>query len=294
MWSDAVVEAYLEHLSGPDLGLLLGRDHGSGAPPEALRAELRREPGRLEQRFSDQRVFDGVFGPAAHEPFLGLSPFLVFSVALARTAVDLEGLSYVEEWLGPGRRAPVFDVAALREFLAEPWRRLFLAELLASYTRVASGSVVVATRRGWRRQRFSELDPVRLAGLLEMVTEDERPGILRRLGDLALFLTGVFPDHVARRGFPVLEMSRLARSGVLGQRPPAGIEASAGSEAVILLEELGRRSYRAAYELLPEPRPLSVRVLSVLPERFGEGRRIVSFLTERYLFPRRDELFGRA
>lgn len=293
MWSDAVVAAYLEHLADPDLNLLLGRDHASGGRPETLRAELRREPGRLEQRLSEQRVFDGVFGPGAHEPFLGLSPFLVFSVALARTALDLEELSYVEEWLGPGRRAPVFDVATLREFLADPWRRLFLAELLASYTRVASGSVVVATRRGWRRQRFSELDPVRLAGLLEMVTEDERPGILRRLGDLALFLTGVFPDHVARRGFPQLEMGRLARSGVLG-RPAAGVEASAGSQAVILLEELGRRSYRAAYELLPEPRPLSVRVLSVLPERFGEGRRIVSFLTERYLFPRRDELFGRA
>src|SRR5256885_13132420 len=38
--------------------------------------------------------------------------------------------------------------------------RLFLAELLASYTNVASGSTLVKTSRGWPRHRFSELDPM--------------------------------------------------------------------------------------------------------------------------------------
>ena len=115
--------------------------------------------------------------------------------------------------VGPGAWPRVLDAAQLCDFLAAPWRRLFLAELLASYTHVASGSVLVSTRRGWRRQRFSELDPVRLAGLLEVISESERPGILRRLGDLTLFLTGVFPDYVARRGFGPIEESRLLRAG---------------------------------------------------------------------------------
>ena len=104
-------------------------------------------------------------------------------------------------------------MSASSEFMAPPRHRLFLAELLASYTHVASGSVMVATRRGLRRQRFSELDPVRLAGLLEVVSREERPGILRRMGDLALFLTGVFPDYVARRGFGPIEEGRLLRAG---------------------------------------------------------------------------------
>src|SRR6266540_1530599 len=116
--------------------------------------------------------------------------------------------AFVGEWAGPRQRLPVFDVATLRDFLAAPARRLFLAELLASYVHVASGSVLVQTRRGWRRQRFSELDPVRLAALLDVVPAGERVGIYRRLGDLALFLTGVFPDHTATRAFAPVHAQR--------------------------------------------------------------------------------------
>ena len=73
-----------------------------------------------------------------------------------------------------------------------------------------------ATRRGWRRRRFSELDPVQLAGMLEAVSPAERPGVLRRLGDLALFLTGVFPDHTASTplGRPLSEAALLRSAGL--------------------------------------------------------------------------------
>src|SRR5215211_5973578 len=110
-----------------------------------------------------------------------------------QTAADLEAATFVPEWSSRQGRVAVFDAPALRAFLAAPARRLFLVELLASYVHVASGSVWVQTPRGWRRRRYSELDPVRLAALLEVVDEAERPGVWRRLGDLALFLTGVFP-----------------------------------------------------------------------------------------------------
>ncbi len=72
-------------------------------------------------------------------------------------------------------------------------RRLFLAELLSSYTHVASGTVWAKSGGRWRRRRFSELDPVQLARLAEVVPDWERLAVYRRLGDLALFLTGVFP-----------------------------------------------------------------------------------------------------
>jgi hypothetical protein len=158
--------------------------------------------------------------------------------------------------------------------------------------------VVVATRRGWRRQRFSELDPVRLAGLLEVVSDAERPGILRRLGDLALFLTGVFPDYVARRGFGPVEEGRLLRAGGMsGTRPEARPMApesfgSGDAGAVSLLELLGRRWYRAAFELVAPPVPASVVVLGELPPRFAQARRILNVVTERFLFGYRDQWFG--
>ncbi len=175
--------------------------------------------------------------------------------------------------------------------------------MLASYTHVASGSFLVATRRGWRRQRFSELDPVRLAGLLEVVPAEDRPGVLRRLGDLALFLTGVFPDYLGRRGFGPVEQARLLRAGAPGgpqprRAAPPGVGPIPGTGtdlgAVGLLEALGRRWYQAAFDLLPRPVPTALGVVGELPERFAEARRILSFLTERYLFPHRQRWFGLA
>src|ERR1700738_4684747 len=100
---------------------------------------------------------------------VGGSPFLSFAPAVHRTAANLETATYVEERWAPRQRVPVFDVSALRTLLSEPARRYFLVELLASYTRVASGVTWTRTARGWRRRRFSELDPGALAEMLEVV-----------------------------------------------------------------------------------------------------------------------------
>ena len=301
---EAITRAYLQHLSPRDLALLAGApsptpDLATGLDTD-LAADLARSPEALDGRLNDPSVFDTLFArPGEGEPLLGASPFLAFAVAVHRCALELASMTYVSEWLGPGRHAPVFDVAQLRSFLDVPWNRFFLAELLHSYTHVASGSVFVRTRRGLRRQRFSELDPVRLAGLLEVVSDGERPGILRRLGDLALFLTGVFPDYVARRGFAPIEEGRLLRAGGMaddhrGHRTarPALVEAAGPGGAVGLLELLGTRWYRAAFVLLPQPVSGDVAVIGELPAHFGQARRILGLITERFLFHQRDRRFG--
>jgi hypothetical protein len=119
-----------------------------------------------------------VFGPdQGPDVSLGASPFLAFATAVHRTAATLETATFVEERWTRRSRIPVFDVAALRALLADPARRYFLVELLASYTRVASGVTWTHTARGWRRRRFSELDPGRLAELLEVVEPRARRGL---------------------------------------------------------------------------------------------------------------------
>jgi hypothetical protein len=294
----AVTSAYLEHLSDDDVDVLASQDPVRGRDGDSRR-RLRYCDGGLEDLLSSAGMFEILFGEGRErDPMVRVSPFLAFAVAVHRAALDLESATYVSEWVGINRRMPVFDVPRLREFTSSPWRRFFLAELLASYTHVASGSVVVATRRGLRRQRFSELDPVRMAGLLEVVSEEERPGVLRRLGDLALFLTGVFPDYVARKGFGPIEQARLARAGRLpaGRRSSGsgrdGSETPADGDPVTLLEQLGRRWYTAAYRLLRTPLPDNIAVLGELPERFGDARRILGFITDRYLFVQRGRWFG--
>jgi hypothetical protein len=233
----------------------------------------------------ERRVFGsdaGLHGDSA------ASPFLTFAVAVHRVADTLTGMTYVNEWVGPRQRVPVFAVEPLRELLSDPQRRFFFVELLSSYTHVVSGSTWTATRRGWRRRRFSELDPVQLATLLDAVPAAERPGVLRRLGDLALFLTGVFPDHTATTslGRPLIEMQLLRSAGM----PPTRVTGSL--DAFPLLELLGARWYRLASRLSPAPSG-TVEVLGTMAEHFTDARRIVNLVTDTYLFPLREQWFGR-
>ncbi len=270
---------YLERLTDRDLDLLA---RAAGERGE----RLRRDPGRIDGLLGRPEVFRALFGPGTAEPFLVGSPFLVFSVLLARTAGELAAAGFVREWIAPGRQVAVFDAERLREFAAEPSRRMFLAELLASYTHVTSGSVWVRTRRGWARRRFSELDPVRLAELAEVVPEDERLAVYRRLGDLALFLSGVFPDYVGDRLFRPVQVERLQRLVVEG-----GEEPLAGG-ALGLLERLGRQSYRRVVRAVREPGAALARTLAEVAEGFALARRVLNFLTERFLFARREDWFA--
>lgn len=286
---------YLELLSDGDLALLADAA-GLAGDAAGLAARLRGSPERIDALLAERRVYEALFQSGENDPLLVMSPFLAFSILVARAAQELHELRFVEEWVGPGRRVPVFDVAPLREFVGVPRRRVFLAELLASYTHVASGSMWVRTRRGWRRHRYSELDPVRLAELLEVLPEHEHAAVYRRLGDLALFLSGVFPDHAGSRPLAPRHVERIQRllgerEGRIGAAQSMAALAGAGSGAIGVLEWLGRRSYRLAdqasggsFELFP--------MLGDVAERFGEARRILNFLTDRYLFPLRRRWFG--
>jgi hypothetical protein len=286
----SAAQAYLEHLSDHDLEVLATARPDLGRAADAA-ATLRAQPVLVLDLITSPKTAAHVFDPTP-EQGPPVSPFLVFAVATERVAVEIAGASYVDEWMGPRRRAPVFDVDPLREFLSVAERRFFLAELLASYTKVSSGSVVVLTRRGLRRQRFSELDPVALAGMLDLVPELERPGVYRRLGDLALFLTGVFPDHTAAHGLSGRDEQRLLRAGQLERRAPAATVPGFGDAgAVNLLEELGRRWYRLAGERAPVA-TASTRVARELAQSFGVARRILNVITDRYLFPLRSRWFG--
>jgi hypothetical protein len=235
-------------------------------------------------------MFEAVFDGWDERPGVAVSPFLMFAVVVHRGWDELQHAGHVDEWVGPRRRLPVLGTADLRDFLGSPDIRLFITELLASYTRVASGAVWVHTRRGWRRRRFSELDPVRLASLLEVVPDEERPGVYRRLGDLALFLTGVFPDHTELHGLAARDEGRLLRlSGLGAERMPASIGAPTGT--VGLLERLGQRWYQLATRTASAP-TASMQVVAAVGGNFANARRTLNYLTDRHLFSRRGDWFG--
>jgi hypothetical protein len=279
---DANESGYADHLTEADLRLLSAVTPPPGGAPF---------PGGIEARLADPRVFDAVFGPAAvaaGEAVL-VSPFLAFSVAVCRAVTDLSSLDYLPERSGLRQRIPVFDTPELRDFLGSAARRLFLAELLASFTRVASGRYRVRSGGRSRTRRFSELDPVRLAGLLEATPEESRPGIYRRLGDVSLFLAGVFPDYAAAHALGQVDVARLLRAARV---PRAERDGLAAAPALDLLEYLGARWYRAALTAAPV-HTARLAVVGEVAGRFRQARRILNHVADRYLLGPDSSWFAR-
>jgi hypothetical protein len=273
----AVGSEYADHLTDADLGLLASVAADTGPAVDA--SSLRSDPVALLRLLEDPGAFRAVLGGPG-EP-VPASPFLVFAVSVQRAAAELASAGHVPERTGPRQRVPLFDAPALRDFLAAPARRLFLAELLASFTRVASGRYRARVGGRMRTRRFSELDPVRLAGLLEAVPQAERPGVYRRLGDVTLFLTGVFPDYATAHALGPVNAARLLRAA---QLPASQQDRAGGPPGIEFWEHLGARWYRAARDLAPVA-TARITVVGEVADRFRQARRVLNHVTDQYLFP---------
>lgn len=266
---------YLEHLTEQDLELL-----GEGSDLEAgrLRDLLRDDPGQFDRLVAAPALFGMVFEDPDPELRVRLSPFLVFAILVNRVLQDLETTSYTYEWAGRNLRLPVFDTDSMRDFLDDPAKKMFLAEFLSSFTRITSGTVRVRTRRGYRRQRFSELDPVRMAEMVDGLPPVQRPGGYRRLGDIALFLTGVFPDHTAGRRFSPVQRERLVRSAGIDTEIALTVESD-----LDFLERLGSAWYQRAVESAVALVGVGPATVEKVAESFRPARRILNYLADTYL-----------
>lgn len=275
---------YLEHLTDADATLLIEVSHTLTS--DELREFLDEDHDRLPALLASDQLYDALFGAGHQDALLRGSPFMIFAVLISRAHADLKRANFVDEWLSPSRRVPVFEVASLQDFSSDLAHQLFLAEVLSSYTSVTSGSYWVHTPRGWQRRKYSELDLMRLVEMLDIVPEQQQSAVLRRLGDLALFLTGVFPDFSGARVFRPTAMKRLT-DGV--SAPPPSTE----TDGLAFLELIGSASYRRA-SLIAEQTSGSAGALRDMAGGFGQARRVLNFVTDRYLFPFREQWFGEA
>ncbi len=298
-----VGSGYADHLTDADLGLLA---KAADQPTAEAAPWLRAHPEQLPPLIADPRVFQAVFGasaevtpsarPTGASAMAALaSPFLIFAVAVHRAAAELATMDHVLERSGQRQRVPLFDAPELRDFLGSAARRLFLAELLASFTRNAAqyrpapkGQSGARHARPARGRRFSELDLVRMAGLLETVPEAERAGVYRRLGDVALFLTGVFPDYAVAHALGPVSAARLLRAA---QVPARQHDQLAAAPAIDLFEHLGAQWYRAAWGLAPA-RTARLAVVAEVAERFRQARRVLNHIADRCLFPQGNPWFA--
>jgi hypothetical protein len=246
----------LEHLSDRDLRFL-ARDRAERlrADPDAIETLLR-DPALAARLLHDRDVL------------LHVTPYLLFSVLLRQALRDLQDRPYTMEWTAPRARVPVFDADRVARFLMEPRERDYLVELLASFTRVYSGSVWRRTRRGYRRRRFSELDLASLQAVEAEAPESERFYLKKRLGDAALFLAGVYPDHVGRALPRQRSIEEIERDGATWYKG-------------------------AARHALARPAGMEDQ-LRYLASNFHGARKALNFVTDRYLHPYRSDWFPAA
>jgi len=293
-----VGSGYADHLTDADLGLLA---RAADQPTAQAAPWLRAHPEHLPGLVGDPRVFQAVFGttdsaapstrPTGSAMASLASPFLIFAVAVHRAATELATMDHVPERSGQrSGRVPLFDAPELRDFLGSAARRLFLAELLASFTRNAAQyrPAPKGRPRPGRGRRFSELDVVRMAGMIDTVPEAERAGAYRRLGDVALFLTGVFPDYAAAHALGPVSAARLLRAA---QVPARQQDRLAEAPAIDLFEHLGAQWYRAAWGLAPA-RTGSLAVVADVAGRFRQARRVLNHIADRLLFPQGNPWFA--
>jgi hypothetical protein len=177
---------------------------GHGDKPRMMRA-LREDDEILHSVISDRKVFE--YLAKNQESFVHVSPFLFFTVLLVRAKNELKNRPYTVE-LESRKRMAVFDSGAVADLLEKEGVLLYLADLLVSFVKINSFSVMTRVRPGvWNRIRFSDFDVEDLIRYSRMIEEEQRFLPYKRIADICLFVSGVFPDFVA-----VNEMSRDRRA----------------------------------------------------------------------------------
>ena len=241
----------------------------SGRDPVTLADDLAARPWSIHDLLAEPRTVEAVLHPDS--VFDATSPFILFAVLTRLAADELHGSTYVNDWVGPRSRLPVFDVEPLQEFVDAPARVLFVARLLASMVAPTAACLPVQTA-----------DPWELLDWFDAVDGDSRVALLRRLGDAALFLAGVHADALGTKTVSIQQADKVARSlGIAVDDVLAFLDPESLSPGIDAFETLGARWYQAARHCEPSVPP----IVADVAERIRPARRFLTHLADRYLTP---------
>jgi hypothetical protein len=205
------------------------------------------------------------------EIFLKISPALFFEILLRRAANDLEEAGYTLE-KSSHMKIPVFDTKEVSEFLTKESLLLYLADMLASFTKIESYTLSLRIRKGvWEEIRFNDLDILSLMNLCQAAGEEYRIGFYKRIADICLFTLGIFPDYAERDyRYPLCGKVRPYIRGKVRIRPED-------------YEKEGRKFYKLAAEH-PSAKELDLsEVFWALHGNFPKAKKPLNFIAERYL-----------
>jgi hypothetical protein len=259
------VASYLDGLRPRDLHTLAVI---TGDDPDQLAEELERRPWTIHDLLADVDVLEGVLGRQAHPARL-VSPFLLFAVIVHAAAAELRSAEFVNDWTGPRSRLPVFDVGPLQEFIEAPGRLFFLISLLSSYAAPAPTSVPA--------------DPMSLDDMAQWFNQAlpaDKATLLRRMGDLSLFTSGIFPDRTGPTPIGPRRAEKLGGTVAMTADEVLGLcDRGSVSPGIDALESLGSRWYLGAVDAGSAP-----QVCGDVASRFRAARRVLNHISDNYLY----------
>lgn len=284
---------YLDLLSVQEL-LTLGTASGlpSGDNPVEL---FRGHPLLVAEALSRQTTLDRL--TEADAPVAGVSSRLRVAALVSRLATDLTRSGYVAQRQGAsvlvddGPEPGLIAVVATNRF------RIDVTELLFSYLRPGRDDDDIVVMPTAHPDRVTAaLHSHAVAPLVHLLNEcpiGEHAGILRRLGDLASFTIGVFPDHgdAAIVNRQLLELvSRTLPERLRSEFVSATPAELFGADTVTaMLTELGPIWYRLAAKRVDWP--MLAEPLRNMADTFDSTTHFLRLLTSSYLTESRDDLF---
>jgi hypothetical protein len=249
-----------------DVGVLA---RALGTDADTLRGDLDRRPWYANDVLRRPAVIEAILHGSELDQ-IAVSPLLFFAVVVHAAADELSSHAWVDDWVGPGCRLPVFDVEPLLEFADAPERLLFTAHLLVDFAVPASPPVPVD---------WMDLDDV--VDWLSAVQPDDHRVLLRHLGDLALFRAGVFPDSTGASALSSAQAEHLGRSiGMSDDELGRLVDVGSSTPGFDALELLSSAWYCAA----AESSPTVPAMLRDVAHRIRAARRFLNYLADRYLF----------
>ena len=239
---------------------------------------LMRDEAQFETMLDEDQLFQRLM--KEENVLTHISPWMFFTVLLRRAWRDLEREAFTIEQRGR-QKVVLFDADRVVQLLAREPVRDYLATTLASFTRIESVTVLTELRPGiWRAYRTNELDIEGMMRYSQTLDEAFRFASYQRIGDVCLFLTGMFPEYInGRYRYPLSGQLRPRMRGRLVQK-------------VEDYEVYGQAFYQKAAEHEVARREGLDDVLITLSQDFILAEKPLAFITNRYLQFSRHTLFG--
>ncbi len=234
--------------------------------------------GMLDQE--TERLFQRIMLMGEEGIMASITPRLLFEVLLRKTLKELGHQTYTVERTA-SQRIPVFDTTEVVSLLGNKAILRYLAEMLSSFTKIESYTIPLRVRAGiWRKISFNDMDIDCLNRLCQAVDEEHRFSFYKRIGDVCLFILGLFPEYT------YLDYS-YPSSGETRPRIAGRVRRSAED-----YEEEGVRFYKLAAEHEAARGSELSEALRLLHENFNTAKKPINFISEHYLRYKRQRPFG--